>query len=177
MVDKELSLPILFVKSVHVGSFFWSVFSGIWTEYGKIRTRKNSVFGHFSRYDSLYVIDYITFINIMKNKSSMTWSQPKSAFQFFSLVDDFQPIFINCSHEKRIWPFSNRWWNRGGLFQKSLESMPTYKKHQGIWWGYIYPRCSIDFSFTSCLKKIHGSPKPGISSKNLAQAVNWKALQ
>ena len=28
--------------------FFWSEFSGIRTEYRKIRTRKNSVFGHFS---------------------------------------------------------------------------------------------------------------------------------
>ena len=32
------------VKSVQI----WSVFSCIWTEYTKTRTRKNSVFGHFS---------------------------------------------------------------------------------------------------------------------------------
>ena len=45
-------------------------------------------------------------INIMKNKSSMIWSQPKSAFQFFSLLDDFQPnFFINCSHEKKNMTF------------------------------------------------------------------------
>ena len=31
---------------------FWSVFSHIQSEYGKIRTRKNSVFGHFSQSDS-----------------------------------------------------------------------------------------------------------------------------
>ena len=31
--------------------FFWSVFSCIWTEYGKIRARKSSMFGHFSRSD------------------------------------------------------------------------------------------------------------------------------
>ena len=47
------------VKSVQIRSFSWSVFSRMWTEYGeilriqpecgKIRTRKNSVFGHFSR--------------------------------------------------------------------------------------------------------------------------------
>ena len=50
------------VKSVQLRSFFWSVFSFILTEYGiygvnlrnqseyrKIRTRKTSVFGHFSR--------------------------------------------------------------------------------------------------------------------------------
>ena len=50
-----------FVKSVQIRSFFWSVFSRIRTEYEeivflriqsefmKIRTRKNSVFGHFTR--------------------------------------------------------------------------------------------------------------------------------
>ena len=37
------------MKSVQIRSFVWSVFSRIWTEYGKIPTRKNSVFGHFSR--------------------------------------------------------------------------------------------------------------------------------
>ena len=50
------------MKSIQIRSFFRSVFSRIWTEYGEIRvvlriqfesgkiqTRKNSVFGHFSR--------------------------------------------------------------------------------------------------------------------------------
>ena len=43
------------VKSVQIRSFFWSAFSCIRTEYEnsskyrKIRTRKNSVFGYFSR--------------------------------------------------------------------------------------------------------------------------------
>ena len=37
------------VKSVQIRSFFWSVFFRIRTEYGKIRTRKNSVFGNFSQ--------------------------------------------------------------------------------------------------------------------------------
>ena len=36
------------VKSVQIRSFFWSVFSCIRIEYRKIRTRKYSVFGHFS---------------------------------------------------------------------------------------------------------------------------------
>ena len=35
------------VKSVQIWSYFWSVFSCIRTEYRKIWTRKNSVFGHF----------------------------------------------------------------------------------------------------------------------------------
>ena len=38
-----------YVKIVQMRSFFRFVFSRIWTEYGKKRTRKNSVFGHFSR--------------------------------------------------------------------------------------------------------------------------------
>ena len=37
------------MKSIQSRSFFWSVFSCIRTEYRKIRTRKNSGFGHFSR--------------------------------------------------------------------------------------------------------------------------------
>ena len=37
------------VKSVQIQSYFWSVFSCTWIEYRKIRTRNNSVFGHFSR--------------------------------------------------------------------------------------------------------------------------------
>ena len=37
------------LKSVQIRSFFWFVFSYIWTEYKKIPSRKNSVFGHFLR--------------------------------------------------------------------------------------------------------------------------------
>ena len=36
------------MKSVQIQSYFWSVFSCIQSEYRKIRTRNNSVFGHFS---------------------------------------------------------------------------------------------------------------------------------
>ena len=39
------------VKGVQIRSFCWSVFSRIQSECGEIRTRKNSVFGHFSRSD------------------------------------------------------------------------------------------------------------------------------
>ena len=38
-----------YVTSVQIRSFLWSVLSCIRTEYRKIRIRKNSVFGHFSR--------------------------------------------------------------------------------------------------------------------------------
>ena len=37
------------VKNVQIRRFFWFVFSCIQSEYRKARTRKNSVFGHFSR--------------------------------------------------------------------------------------------------------------------------------
>ena len=40
------------VKSVQIRNYFWSVFSYIRTEYRKIRTRNNSVFGHFSSSDN-----------------------------------------------------------------------------------------------------------------------------
>ena len=38
-----------YVKIFQIRSFFWSVFSCIRTEYRRMRTRKNSVFGQFSR--------------------------------------------------------------------------------------------------------------------------------
>ena len=37
------------MECVQIRSYFWSVFSCIRTEYRKIRTRINSVFGHFTR--------------------------------------------------------------------------------------------------------------------------------
>ena len=46
------------VKCVQIRSFFWSVFSRIRSEYGKIRTRKNSVFGHFSRSGGTWFLAY-----------------------------------------------------------------------------------------------------------------------
>ena len=44
------------MKSDQIRSFFWSVFSRIQSEYGKIRTRKNSVFGHFTQWVGKKVI-------------------------------------------------------------------------------------------------------------------------
>ena len=45
------------VKSVQIRSFFWSVFSYIRPEYRKIRTRKNSIFGHSLRSDDIEILD------------------------------------------------------------------------------------------------------------------------
>ena len=55
------------VKSVHIRSFFWSAFSCIQSEYRKIRSRKNSAFGHFSR--SEIVIWAITIFRAKFNKT------------------------------------------------------------------------------------------------------------
>ena len=52
MPEYEFSLNRIFphcVESVRIRSFFWSVFSCIQSEYRKIKARKNSVYGHFSR--------------------------------------------------------------------------------------------------------------------------------
>ena len=38
-----------YVKSVQIRSYFWSIFSCIWTEYRQIWNRNNSAFEHFSR--------------------------------------------------------------------------------------------------------------------------------
>ena len=60
------------VKNVQIRSYFWFVFSCIRTEYGdllvriqKIRTRNNSVFGHFSRSEiSLLSPNHVKLIKI-----------------------------------------------------------------------------------------------------------------
>ena len=41
------------MESFQIRSFFWSIFSYIQSEYRKTRTRKNPVFGHFSRSETL----------------------------------------------------------------------------------------------------------------------------
>ena len=52
-IFSEIWICIHWMKSIQIRSFFWSVFSRIQSEYRKIRTRKNSVFGHFSHSDLL----------------------------------------------------------------------------------------------------------------------------
>ena len=58
------------VKSVQIRSFFWSVFYCIRTEYRKIRTRNNSVFGHISRSDTENYYVYISLVS-----SLHVWSE------------------------------------------------------------------------------------------------------
>ena len=71
------------VKSVQMQRFFWSVFSCIRTEYRKIRTRKTSVFQHFSR--------------SISNSSFGSWIiEDLTGDQVFLNVSDFQ----KCSVEQ-----------------------------------------------------------------------------
>ena len=42
---------MFYLESVQIWSFPWTLLSGIRTEYGKIWTWENSVFGHFSQYE------------------------------------------------------------------------------------------------------------------------------
>ena len=53
------------VKSVQIRSYFGSVFFCIGTEYRKILTRYNSVFGHFSRSES---VDLLIFTKEILNR-------------------------------------------------------------------------------------------------------------
>ena len=48
-LHRALKIGCLCVKSIQVRRFFWSAFSCIQSEYRKIRTKKNSIFGHFPR--------------------------------------------------------------------------------------------------------------------------------
>ena len=60
-------------KNVQIQSFFWSAFSRIQSECGKIRTRKNSVFGHFSRSECIKILVFIT-CAISSGTSIFCWS-------------------------------------------------------------------------------------------------------
>ena len=59
------------VKSVQIMNFLWSVFSCISIKYRKIRTRKNSIFWHFSRSGYIYI------------RLLIYWNQNNFIFLFF----------------------------------------------------------------------------------------------
>ena len=98
------------MKIVKIRSFFWFVFYRIRTEslriqseFGKIRTRKNSVFGHFSRsvISSLHKIHRIQMYgNISKSRQ----------LQIFYLIWFFSPFliiveFLGCPRAKFLGHF------------------------------------------------------------------------
>ena len=68
------------MKSVQIRSFFWSVFSCI-------RTRKNSVFGHFSRRDELkqnYFMNTLSVSTSLCDSVTLREKCPNTYFHVFS---------------------------------------------------------------------------------------------
>ena len=94
------------VKSVQMRSFFWSVLSRIRTEYavslrtqsecGKIRTKKTSVFEHFSR-------------SVWYTSSSDSFS-PMSPFLRVFHKSILSPHFILTTYCDNIWYFAFNIW-------------------------------------------------------------------
>ena len=73
------------LKSVQIRSFFWSLFSCIRNEYWKIRTRQNSVFGHFSRSVKKYcyfffIISLALVCNAISHDLVTQWKQKRHSF-------------------------------------------------------------------------------------------------
>ena len=122
------------MKCVHIRSFFLSVFSCIRTEYGislrilselgKIRTRKNSVFGHFSRsvffkksfidetiqmlfpyYPCFwYVVEIFEGYNIFQFRLSC-WTECKAIFVFFDFYFVLSEMIFNTRSSLSIIDF------------------------------------------------------------------------
>ena len=107
--DSWLHRLIHYVKSVQIRSFFWSVFSCIRTEYGlntdspcsvecgKIRTRKNSVFWHFSRSDIFLMSWYYSEKVFSVEKLNLTWNKQTNLNKLYPLslpksVENFKPL-------------------------------------------------------------------------------------
>ena len=68
------------MKSFQKQSFFWSLFSHVRTEYEKMRTRKNSAFGHFSHSVTETQIKDFIFVKIFWSKSSRSKCSVKKVF-------------------------------------------------------------------------------------------------
>ena len=79
------------MKSVQIRSYFWSVFSCIWIEYRKIRTRNNSVFGQFSRSSLLAVNYYCKFVDLIRLQESWRYVSGKCWWKLFLLKIKFIP--------------------------------------------------------------------------------------
>ena len=73
-------------KNVPIRSFFWSLFSRIWTEYGKTRTRKSPKFGLISR-SSQCSIKCIKWKHGKNwNIKHLLWCDVKIRFNLFQLL-------------------------------------------------------------------------------------------
>ena len=78
------------IKSVRTRIFFWSVFYRFRFEYGKIRTRKNSVFGHYSHrvwgidFRSLILVEHMQWIIVFSFRFRRMVTMSLSIVQYTS---------------------------------------------------------------------------------------------
>ena len=112
------------VKSVQIQSFFWSVFFCIRTEYRKIWTRKNSVFGHFSCSEILEkslkhppISLKINHNNLENTTYSLTRIMPLTSFCTPWKHQSFSDTFTGYTQHKK-WSFPLR--NSSANLKKSL---------------------------------------------------------
>ena len=88
------------VKGVQIRSYFWSVFSCIQSEYRKMRTRNNSVFGHFSRNDiQRYIRNLVNHLrwNFSRNKLTDSWKAPIRCLTLIPSVKYFRKnLHLRC---------------------------------------------------------------------------------
>ena len=91
------------VKSVQVQVFFWSLFTHIQSICGKIRARKNSVVGEFSRNESLRFLQlyWKSWLHRMLNWNfSKTWpwkakfTQWSFSIEYFNIITRQKSYFI-----------------------------------------------------------------------------------
>ena len=118
LIDLKLLLSLFHcVKCVQIWRYFWSVFSRIRTEYGeikstnfpecrKIRTRNNSVFGHYSSSILLTYLDaqrWTVFfscldfsVNIIKSQVMLTiWMHNWGSYGWWQWISfDCEAVFI-----------------------------------------------------------------------------------
>ena len=118
------------MKSVQIRSSLWFVFSCIRTEYRKIRTRNNSVFGHFSRVvnniknNSLVKDDMINMIMI--NICGKIYHQPHWPRQeYINLTQLLEGSNTNTGRRKPdilLFP--------GGVYKCNIESVWLNKNYK-----------------------------------------------
>ena len=123
------------VKSVQIWSYFWSVFSCIRSEYRKIRTRKNSVFGHFSCSEgylkqSLGLKNYLKIIETFRKRLLCNFNCPATLGLKF---------WLNKFHLKIEWghnllPFISL---RNNFFAIAVCRKLRNSKYQSFWFCLI----------------------------------------
>ena len=144
------------MTSVQIRSCFWFVFFCIRTEYRKIRTRDNSVFGHFSRsesskmicapssnsisrlYDFIFLITWYLQIYIILVESFRS-SCKKDAYFFITslfLILLIKVFNTNTSLRSVGWSFCGKyeWLNFLVIFSVMIYIHWLYLVADYIWW-------------------------------------------